>query len=80
MRATTLSQAPAGQPNFMPPAMQMMQMITGCWVSQSIYAAARLGIADQLKTGPKSYTELATKLPMSPGLLLCRWYRFWAER
>lgn len=37
MRATTLSQAPAGQPNFMPPAMQMMQMITGCWVSQSIY-------------------------------------------
>lgn len=60
MQATTLSQAPAGQPNFMPPAMQMMQMITGCWVSQSIYAAARLGIADQLKTGPKSYTELAT--------------------
>lgn len=60
MRATTLSQAPAGQPDIMPPAMQMMQMITGCWVSQSIYAAARLGIADQLKTGPKSYTELAT--------------------
>lgn len=60
MQTTVPSQASAVQPNLMvPPPMQMMQMITAYWVSQSIYAAARLGIADQLKTGPKSYLELA---------------------
>lgn len=42
-----------------PPQMVMMQMITGYWVSQSIYAAAKLGIADHLTNGEKSYTELA---------------------
>lgn len=61
MQTTLPSQSPAVQPNLIvPPPMQMMQMITAYWVSQSIYAAARLGIADQLKTGPRSYLELAT--------------------
>ncbi|BFM38480.1 O-methyltransferase family 2 [Synechocystis sp. LKSZ1] len=43
-----------------PPQMALMQMITSYWVSQSIYAAAKLGIADHLATGEKSYKELAT--------------------
>lgn len=43
-----------------PPQVAMMQMATGYWVSQSLYAAAKLGIADLLKDGPKSYNELAT--------------------
>lgn len=43
-----------------PPQVAIMQMATGYWVSQSIYAAAKLGIADLLKDGPKSYDELAT--------------------
>ena len=42
-----------------PPQMIMMQMITGYWVSQSIYAAAKLEIADHLANGEKSYQELA---------------------
>ena len=36
-----------------------IQMVTGNWVSQSLYAAAKLGIADLLKDGAKSYEELA---------------------
>jgi O-methyltransferase domain/Dimerisation domain len=43
-----------------PPQVEIMQMATGYWVSQSLYAAAKLGIADLLKDGPKSYDELAT--------------------
>ncbi len=40
-----------------PPA--IFQMATGYWLSQAIYVAAKLGIADFLKDGPKSCTELA---------------------
>jgi len=35
------------------------QMITGYWISQAIYAAAKFGIADLLKDGPKTVVELA---------------------
>jgi len=42
-----------------PLPMILMQMITGYWVSQSIYAAAKLGIADHLGQGEKSCQELA---------------------
>ena len=41
------------------PHEQLDGMITGYWISQSIYAAAKFGIADQLKDGPKSVEELA---------------------
>ncbi len=34
-------------------------MITGYWISQSIYAAAKFSIADHLSDGPKSVEELA---------------------
>ena len=37
----------------------LLQMMTGYWISQAIYAAAKLGIADLLKDGPKSSDELA---------------------
>lgn len=37
----------------------LMQMATSNWVSQSLYAIAKLGIADLLKDGEKSYEELA---------------------
>jgi SAM-dependent methyltransferase len=42
-----------------PPPGALLQMVTGYWVSQAIYVAAKLGIADLLKDGPKSYDELA---------------------
>ena len=38
----------------------LLQMIQGFWVSQMIYVAARLGIADLVADGPKSSAELAT--------------------
>ena len=38
---------------------QLDGMITGYWISQAIYAAAKFGIADHLKDGPKSVDELA---------------------
>jgi len=40
---------------------QLEQMITGYWKSQSIYAAAKLGIADLLIDGPQSPELLAAK-------------------
>ncbi len=47
------------QPQGQLPQMALMQMVMGYWVSQSIYAAARLGIADLLKSGEQSYQHLA---------------------
>jgi hypothetical protein len=37
----------------------MTQMITGYWVSQMVYVAPRIGLADRLADGPKSAGELA---------------------
>jgi len=37
----------------------MLQLITGKWVMQAIYVAAELGIADHLKDGPRSSTDIA---------------------
>ncbi|HET9001666.1 MAG TPA: methyltransferase dimerization domain-containing protein [bacterium] len=39
--------------------MALARMITGNRVSQLIYVAAKLGIADMLKEGPKSCEEMA---------------------
>lgn len=40
-------------------ASQLMKMIAARWVSKPIYAAAELGIADILASGPKTVEELA---------------------
>jgi len=37
----------------------LFQMTTGYWISQAIYVAAKLGIADLLKDGPQSCVALA---------------------
>ena len=42
-----------------PPAVAMLQMMTGYWVSQAIYVAAKLGLADLLADEPMSYDDLA---------------------
>lgn len=42
-----------------PPRQVILQMLTGFWVSQAIYVAAKLGIADLVKDGPKTAVELA---------------------
>ena len=48
---------------------QLDQMITGYWVSQAIYAAAKFGIADHLKDGPKTVGELAGATSTNPDAL-----------
>jgi len=49
--------APAKEGNPSPPV--LFQMATGYWVSQAIYVAAKLGIADLIKDGPQSCVALA---------------------
>jgi len=46
-------------PPTLPLPMQLMQLITGHWVAASLFVAAKLGLADQLLTGPRSADELA---------------------
>lgn len=43
-------------------AMTLRRMFTGYWVSQSIYAIAKLGVADLLSGGPQSIEQLAQSL------------------
>lgn len=45
--------------NDLRPTLKLLEMISGNWVSQSVYAAAKLGIADLLKDGPQNIDELA---------------------
>jgi ubiquinone/menaquinone biosynthesis C-methylase UbiE len=51
------------------PHTQLDRMITGYWLSQSIYAAAKFGIADLLKNGPLPIDELAQKTSTNPDAL-----------
>ncbi len=41
------------------PHAQLLRMISGYWLSQGIYVAAKLGLADLLKAGPRSAADLA---------------------
>jgi hypothetical protein len=43
----------------LPPHVQLIQMGTAYWASRVAYAAAKLGLADQLKSGTTSAEELA---------------------
>jgi hypothetical protein len=46
----------AAQPS---PPQALLRMVTGPWVAQAIYAAAKLGIADLLRDGPQPCAGLA---------------------
>ncbi len=43
------------------PALQLSQMICGYWVSQAVYVAAKLGLADLVKEGSATADELAAQ-------------------
>jgi O-methyltransferase domain/Dimerisation domain len=47
------------EPHAIPPPVALLQLVTGYWVSQAIYVAAKLGLADVLQDGPKRCDELA---------------------
>ncbi|MGH9834356.1 MAG: methyltransferase [Blastocatellia bacterium] len=53
------SQALQSEPAPPLPHIVMLQMITGFWVSRTIYVAAKLGLADLVKDGPKTANDLA---------------------
>src|SRR5438445_308763 len=55
----TKEQNMATGPQQMPPQAALSQMITASWLSQAISVAAELGLADALKDGPLSVSELA---------------------
>ena len=52
------------QAHDIPPHAQLIQMGTAVWVSGIVYAAAKLGLADQLAAGPQSAAELAGPMQM----------------
>src|SRR5262245_20073046 len=52
-----------------PPEVALLQLTTSCWISQAVYAAAKLGLADLLRFGPKPIIELAGATETDPGSL-----------
>lgn len=59
---TTHAVAPTQDRETLPPDAQLLQLATGAFVSQAIYVAAKLGVADLLADGPRSteYLSVAT--------------------
>jgi O-methyltransferase domain/Dimerisation domain len=51
-----------GRPNRLPPHVQIIEMGQAHVVARTVYAAAKLGVADQLASGPKSAAQLAKPL------------------
>lgn len=49
--------------------MTLRTMFTGYWVSQSVYAIAKLGVADLLAEGPRSAEQLAESLRVDKSAL-----------
>ena len=43
-----------------PPPVQMLQIMSGFWISRCVYILAKLGIADLIKDESKTVDELAT--------------------
>ncbi len=52
-----------------PPPIMLHYLMRGYWISQAIYVAAQLRIADHLSHGPKSADELAQDADVHPGAL-----------
>jgi hypothetical protein len=61
---TQANPSTAAAPQTIPPDAQLMQLVSGSFVSAAVYAAAKLGIADLLSEGPKTAAYLAEKTEM----------------
>ncbi|UGX91726.1 acetylserotonin O-methyltransferase [Bradyrhizobium barranii subsp. barranii] len=55
-----------GKPDDFPPHVQVIQMGRAYVVARTVYAAAKLGLADQLASGPKSAAQLAGSMRVHP--------------
>ena len=53
----------------LPPAVQVLQLASGYWLSRAVYVAAQLGIADLVKDGATSATDLAATTQTNAGAL-----------
>ena len=51
------------------PALQLMQMIDGYWLSQVVHVAAKFAVADHLADGPKTSQALAQEIAADPDAL-----------
>ncbi|HWF16763.1 MAG TPA: methyltransferase [Acidimicrobiales bacterium] len=49
-----------------PPPVQMIQLLSGFQVSQALYVAAKIGVADKLVDGPRPAVGLASDLQCDP--------------
>lgn len=56
------------QADTVPPAVALIQKLTGTWVAQAISVVAKLGTADALADGPKGVDELAAANVHAPSL------------
>jgi len=52
-----------------PPQIVLQEMITGSWVTQAIYVAAELAVADILNDGPLTSTKIAARAGVSSDAL-----------
>jgi hypothetical protein len=59
-------QASTRQPS---PHRILSQMISGYWITQALYAAAKLGVADLLEAGPRTAADLAAATGTQPRAL-----------
>src|SRR5438093_181811 len=48
------------------PQQQISRMLSGYWVSQAVYVAAKLGLADLLKDAPRTAADLASVTKSHP--------------
>ncbi len=60
MSTTEQPAAPKPGPRGLPPGLALYQMAVGHYVSRALYLAAKLGLADLLKDGPRDYRDLAS--------------------
>jgi pyrroline-5-carboxylate reductase len=51
------------------PSIELMRLINGYQVSQALHVAATLGVADQLKDGPKAYDAVTQACGAHPASL-----------
>ncbi len=52
--------------NATPPHLQLLRMMSGYTISQMIYVAAKLELADRLGSAPKTAAELAAETNTHP--------------
>src|SRR3970040_1972226 len=50
----------------LPPSVRLHQLMAGHWVSQAIYVAAKLGVADHLAPAPQTVASLARAVDAHP--------------